>query len=1150
MSENECKYKHAEHHNQHVIIEASAGTGKTFTIENIIPQFIQENIPIESIAVLTFTEKAAAELQDRIRKSILNYINDKSHGKLELYETALEHLPNASIGTIHQFCRTILKKYSFELGISSQFIEIKDAETEIGNYFKRFWGKIEKDDSKELIELLQKIDYANFKEILIQFASSTSGQPISNLVDRFNEAECKKDFVTIKEIVSIIRSNNNKKPPQYITKLKEIDTELNSSFKPEQLEIIISTLLTKDYSPRKNERDYLLKENNISDLEYDNLLIKILDHWTKYKQKDYLPVLNQIISLANQFIADYRSYLLKKDAIHLDELIFETRRLLIEFPKIQKQLQKTYQYLILDECQDTNPIQMDLILELFKNAKTGIILVGDPKQSIYRFRNADLISYRHAVESLKSKHEITLDISFRSSYKLIEAFNQIFPHFKSLHEIYKKVESDRALDEVSSSIKPPLILLGLNQDNQPKTDTELGEKYSAEIIREESTQDIIKIIKTITDNSDYLILDKETKQYRKILYSDIAILANSHSQLSNILTEFSKNSISANIYKNQLFYSHRIVQAISHLLHAIENPNDSASLYKTLASDLFLVPEKTLFYLSEARELNYLNVCSNSEIEEIYKSLRKAHESRYTKDISFTLHNLLSENRIFEFLSMGFEGKRNLANIYHLLEILSYSQLTENLSFGEIVRNLKKDVVNSTEQEIKLDNDKKDSDFNSVQLMTFHASKGLEFPVCILYNLTGVPRNEGSNSIYIRDKKLKTSPVSIEFAIKDKEDTLLESPEFKQLKEENYNELQSEKDRLLYVAFTRARDYLVLPLHNLSNADKKSNLSKLINAFSDSQITYLIQNKLAENFNYPQRDTKDKINSEKNKSLKSVEEKSIRKIDLSQNEIYNHSGIKIQSYSSLAKQLETEEEEPVKERVATEKKSLLETDESSPIAISAEKRGTTFGLLCHAVMENFDLDLLTDLNKTRNAVTDMVNEYYPPTGLMEIKDYTSSEAIEYCFATLTKQYPMNAEQTEFSYIKDWKHLKRERSFYYKLKTSKMDYLIGIGDGLFLWNNKYYILDWKTNLIHLENKPLNETLFDKVEESYKIQYMIYCMNLLDNISYKSSDPKKFWEDNFGGMIFIFMRITADKEGSVLIKPSFDEIIKFKKDLEKS
>ena len=144
---------------------------------------------------------------------------------------------------------------------------------------------------------------------------------------------------------------------------------------------------------------------------------------------------------------------------------------------------------------------------------------------------------------------------------------------------------------------------------------------------------------------------------------------------------------------------------------------------------------------------------------------------------------------------------------------------------------------------------------------------------------------------------------------------------------------------------------------------------------------------------------------------------------------------------------------------------------------------------------------------------------------------------------------MNETRSEFAKIKDWKYLTREKSFFYKLKSSKMDYLIGIGDGMFYWNNKYYLLDWKTNLLKgSDGETIDEIIQKKVKESYRYQYMIYSMNLIDNITPKGQDKKEVWENKFGGMLFIFMRVTEDNQGSLLVKPNYEEIVTFKGSLE--
>ncbi|MBK6604046.1 MAG: UvrD-helicase domain-containing protein [Leptospiraceae bacterium] len=896
--------------------------------------------------------------------------------------------------------------------------------------------------------------------------------------------------------------------------------------------------------PRAVTRNAILKKNKITETDYDNLINQILHSLEKNSSVEFF---NPIFAYANELIEDFEKYLFSQDTVTVDGLILLTRKLLINFPEVKKQIQNSVDYLILDECQDTNPIQIDLVTELFSGLSKGIILVGDPKQSIYRFRDADLRSYAAAVNRLVGKQDLRLDISFRSSTRLVEVLNRIFPQFENLSKIYSPVNPSRTNEPKT---KPPLILLGLDENNQPLTQTDTGDDFGADSLRDASIKEIIKTIHTITDNDEYLILEKETKEYRRIKYSDIAILAYTKDNLNLLLREFSKNAISANIYKSTLFYSHKIVQAISHLLHAVENPNDSASLYKTLASDLFLISESVLYELSEAGELSYLFDSKFSEINTIYESLRKAHENRYTKDIAYTLHEILRENQILEVLSIGFDGKRNLANIYHLSEMLSYTQLTENLSFGEIVRNLKRNVENSVDQEMKLDSDKKDDSFNSVQLMTMHVSKGLEFPVCILFNLAG-GKSQNKKTLYIGDSLLRQSPLSVDMKLTLGELGDVKTPEFEELKSKDDEELLQEKDRLLYVAFTRARDYLVLPLHSMPKKNSSGSLRALIEgAFSPDSIEKYINENLAENFiNAKRPKAKKEISTVKEKKPTSIQFEPIQMTHISPAEMYSKAGIKVQSYSSIARHLEPEEEF-VKEKTSSEKKVAPENADNAPFTISSDKRGTTFGLLCHAVMENFDLKILSDEKMIESEVKRMVNVYYPTTGLNEIVDYTSKDAIDFCYSTLTKSYPMNAAKTEFAKIKDWKYLTREKSFFYKLQSNKIDFLVGIGDGMFYWNDKYYLLDWKTNLIKPnEEETIDAILEKKVKDSYFYQYMIYSMNLIDNITPKKENKKEYWENKFGGMLFVFMRVREDKQGSLLVKPTYEEILAFKKDLEK-
>ena len=339
-------------------------------------------------------------------------------------------MPNANIGTIHHFCRSLIKKHSLKLGLSAKFSEIKKTNEELEIYFKKFWGRIEKDDPEDLIELLQILEFSRFRKILIQLTEKSGGKKIK-----------------------------------------------------------------------------LLEEaNSISEEEYNSLLERLV---LQMEKETSVQILNPIFKYANLLIEEYEKFLILEDKISLDGLILKAREL-INDKTLKKQIQKDIQYVILDECQDTNPIQIDLVTSLVEGLNKGIIFVGDPKQSIYRFRNADLISYSTAVNSLTNKEELRLDTSFRSSKKLMDVFNFIFPRFSSLPS-YQSVKANRTLDDIAEKTSPPLLLLGLDQNNAPKTKDDLDNSFNANSLRKSTIDDIANLIQVITNNKEYLIEDKKLK---------------------------------------------------------------------------------------------------------------------------------------------------------------------------------------------------------------------------------------------------------------------------------------------------------------------------------------------------------------------------------------------------------------------------------------------------------------------------------------------------------------------------------------------------------------------------------------------------------------------------------------------------------------
>lgn len=1135
-------YNFKEDADKNIFIKASAGTGKTYTIQNIAADMISEGVAINEIAIITFTEKAAAELKDRIRKELEDRQNSATNETITtLLKKASDAIRESHIGTIHSFCRSIISNYSHKIGLSASFTETRDMEKLHSDVFRKFWGKLEVDSAEDLKPFLRKLGFARFKEFILKTSSTTEGKPVSLLH--------KPDLETITKNIQSLKSILNETSISKLTAKELKNTLLNfKTSSPEtEKELFLGSFFTKAGDPAKKVQNYFLENCAMSEDSYKELLNSTA---SEIEYAENFPTLNFLLEKSSAFNEALNLYKKESDILPVSDLIHKTVELL-EIEEVKNSIRKTLKYLILDEAQDTDPLQLYLIGLLFSGDRKGFIFVGDLKQSIYGFRNANVENFIDTWKKIPNTETKEITVSYRSSYLLTNGFNRIFSGLRNLD--YTPIQSDRKKGEIEK-IKPPILFTGLDEKNFPLNKSEDGIDYNSPTINYESGESILKAIHHIVGNPDYLILDKketdEGLKKRQIRYSDIAVLAMTKDSLRELLKSCSKYSIPASIYKAEIFYTEDLIFAIANLLHTIENPNNTSALYYALVSDLFLIPEEKLSYLIYESDFNYLEGTTDPDLKPIFKSLKKAHEERYLHDAAFTLKRVLEENRILEKLSIGFEGKRNLTNIYHLCEILATTQISEHLSFGEVVRKLKKDIEEERKQELKLDTDKEDIQLESVQLMTIHASKGLEFPVCALYGITKSGAPTDPIKIIPDRKSLLNKEINIEF--KFKADTSYSTPNFNRHLREEQIELTKERERLLYVGITRARDYLILPMHELTKERGaiKTLRSILSESLTPELISDLIEEGIAQNVSGLKDKKSLKSSKNKNNSIPAEEDFNVtEKLKAPAREtIYGFSGLKIESYSSIKAKSkiyhsieaedsrESEENENFYDESEERKKKKRLYPKKSP--------GATFGLLCHSIMENYNLSVLSDDKSLKNELKTLLEERYNETGLgSEDPVFSKDSAYEVCLRTLKGSYPADTEGNQYFQIKDWKNVQREKAFYHSVTGKERNYYYGIGDGMFTFEGKYYLLDWKTDQV---GSASPDSLLEHVIESYYYQFNIYSLNLLTNLSFslkEEAEKRKLWENKFGGMLFIFMRIAGEKQGGILVRPSFDELLEF-------
>ncbi|MCX7997323.1 MAG: UvrD-helicase domain-containing protein [Leptospiraceae bacterium] len=1108
--------------NGNIFLEASAGTGKTYTIVELVTSLLEKGYGISRFAIITFTEKAAGELQDRIRKGIENKIRNTNHSQKEYFLKQLEDLPFANIGTIHNFCRNLLSQNPDACDFFPFKTEERDVSYRIQKAFDLYLENvesqaIERGEEEKFIQFFLDFDLEKLRTFCIEVIYKMGLQKLK--FHALKQEQIQKQFQTL------IQEINNKLPNSIFKKYSDslVSTELFERLQQDKI-------LTKKKELNKNTfRD--AKGN--SNIEKWNNEFKTINFEIEYLEQQ--EKLSAFINFVNNWIDFYENYQKKENFLSTDDIILLTEKMLQKHSDVRKTLSEKFDFIIVDECQDTDPRQFSILSMLASSSKNSsnlrLILVGDKKQSIYRFRNADISTVDYYIEKLVPKENILpLDTSYRSRKVLNCFFNEFFskPTFSNFK--YTNVNTGRT-DEVALENKPSVIL-GCFDSNTNK---------NAETIRLENSELIAGFIKAIYNKEEYSIWDKYESKKRTIRYSDIAILANTNSELKKIQSFLLLQEIPCSTYKEKDYYEENLVAALSFMLHSIENPYDTQSFLFCLDSPLFLIPIQILSKLASEGTLNYFQFVlpdteEYKELNEIYKLFHEAHSNRYMQSASFLIQNILEKMNTLPRLASGFYGRKNLTLLYQFYDIINELQYEQNMSFGEIAREMRRRVLNKIEGEKRLDYEELDERQDTVKLMTIHASKGLEFPVCILFTAfkTISPATQ-SNILKFRNSSICGKlNFSFEFKFKLKNEQNLQTLQFQEAKSQDAEEEAKEEARRMYVACTRARDYLFLPLGFPKNISSFSDSLKGLLEPNSNFIQNAIQMNFAECFQSHKEISKSKSSSSGNnsKSIQINPQKQERKLENALKNIKDISKWEFISYSKLHKQDESKE----REKLILEKSSDEEISPKEEEVQGDSFWGRQFGLLCHKVLEIFPFEKLSSKKDWKKDLELLCTETYKEFGIdSKYSAYSLETLISLTSSALSYEYTIDQKKAP---IPKWKYIQKERKFY--SEAGKLgDWILGTWDLLFMFEGKYYILDWKTD------QAIGESLETHCLESYKYQIYIYSFVLFQNLLQVSKTPnvKEVYEKKFGGMLFVFLRHLNSGNGVYFVKPRLEEIKKF-------
>lgn len=835
----------ALNYKSHISLTANAGSGKTFVLsKRYLEITLNENLPLRNIAAITFTDKAAGELYQKIAKEIdarIKVAEDKS--SVEKLEMIRRQLVSANISTIHSFCIDILREHPVEAGIDANFTPIDEIfsdeliELSIEETIKSsLQNSPEADKLKYLIrffsskfilsrELALSIKH---RKNLLSLASNIYNKPDDEIAHHFYE--------TFLSITKKILNNN-------ISHLFETASRINSVVldcspkNPTAIEV--KHILLKLENEKKNVLNILMLLQNLK----EKILIKVGTVAVRgYLNRDASNALRQECSFVEDFLGKLRYFDVSTNHSEIETELAKFGRLFIQFfnktlnlysekkkeagyldyedillfaqnilqnEDVRKSLSEKFKYIMIDEYQDTNELQYNIFLPILDYLRKGnLFVVGDEKQSIYMFRDAELEIFNKTkneiTESAGKESLLSLPDSFRMAPNLCLFINALFKNlFNDPNPLFNEVEHSDVVcareDNVNGNVE---ILLAESTDDE---DEEVAE---ANLLTER-----------------VLLLKNHDSAEVKINWGDIAILCRKRKSFIELEKSFIRKKIPYVIIGGKGFYQRQSIYDIYNYFSFLLDQNDDTALVGILRSPLFSISDSEIFEISLEQKPNYWQKLKsyNSNAPAILRVMNTLEEniSLVSKvEISFLLRKIISETGYLSLLSNKVNSVQEQANISKLIN------LTINF-FAEGFRTLY-DYVNFLREAIGEVEDESQAvisdEINSVKIMTIHQAKGLEFPIVFLYRC-----GESSRKLSVKTKSIL---VHKEFGLLTKvpldENYFVEyySAPIVQLSDYiNDRKNIAEIKRLFYVGITRAKNQLFL------SASLKSALSAKEDSF-------------------------------------------------------------------------------------------------------------------------------------------------------------------------------------------------------------------------------------------------------------------------------------------------------------------------------
>lgn len=914
--------------NRNILVSAAAGSGKTAVlVERIVKIITDKNHPvdIDHLLIVTFTNAAAAEMRERIGNAIEKALDEQPGNEHLLRQLTLIH--NAQITTIDSFCLYVVRNHFHEIDLEPNF-RIGD-EGELKLLREDVLGRVLEQNYEEPSEAFSDFveGYASgrtdvaLNEMILQLYEFSRSYPWSEKwLDSFvgayrietrEELDRAEWLAPLTENICFVLKDCEQLLKQALAITQQDDG-------PDMYEKAVQSDLEK-YEGLSRLTSFCELSGALSDIKYDRLassrgfegdpdkleLVKSLREQAKdvVKKlcKQYFfcspemmieqlertePMLEEVVRLTKQFADEFAAAKRRKNLVDFHDVEHFALQILVDeetekAKKTAEEFRDTFEEIMIDEYQDSNEVQETLLRSISREERgeNNIFMVGDVKQSIYRFRLArpELFMKKYDSYSLEESTTQRIDLhkNFRSREEVLTCTNDIF--YKIMARSLGNVEYDAeaalypgASYPVSADFTPEILLAGSN--DELLEDTELSDKKTleAKIVAEE----IRHLMKTQP------VTDKATGELRAARYSDIVILLRSLSGWADSLVEvLNGNGIPAHTVSSTGYFSTVEVQTVLSMLRLLDNPRQDIPMAAVLRSPMAGLTDEELAVLrledgsvpfheavlelaeglyeedgqkeisdseadseadqkqgrnADGKKEDDIETTAHRKLLKFYKKYRQLRQLVPDTPIHELIEIILRETGYGHYVAAMPAGNRRTANLNMLLEKAAAYEKTSYKGLFHFVRyidELQKYDVDFGEADMVGENE------DVVRIMSIHKSKGLEFPIVIVSGMGKNFNKQDTRSKMVLHPELGIGLDYMDGKLRIKSPTIAKKAIAKQIDLENLGE----ELRVLYVALTRAKEKLILT-GTLKDAPEKleffrqqANLSKA----ADRPLSYL-----------------------------------------------------------------------------------------------------------------------------------------------------------------------------------------------------------------------------------------------------------------------------------------------------------------------